>query len=141
MRPLRHFIKYLAILACLSCLTFLTACTSDRLPLTRTVSVEITPQGDCRPMDWRLPAGQAISLELNNKAKQDYTWIFMGRPMTPPFNASDSANVFFARQVAAGGSVLTQFKTPAAAGEYQALCAPYNHSTEEQAGWITVVQP
>jgi hypothetical protein len=71
----------------------------------------------------------------------DYTWIFMGRPVTPPFDAADAANVFFTRQVAAGSSAVAHFTTPAAAGEYQLICSPSNHSGEEQDGRITVVQP
>jgi hypothetical protein len=133
----RTFYFLASLLVLMICLA---ACSSNRLPLTSTISVEITQAG-CRPMDWRLPAGQAVSLKLTNKALQDYTWIFMGRPVTPPFNASDTANVFFARQVGAGASVSLQFKTPAAAGVYQVICAPYDHSGEEQAGRITVVQP
>jgi len=92
-------------------------------------------------MAWRVPAGQAVSLNISNKTTQDYTWIFMGRPVTPPFDSADAANVFFSRQVAAGASASLQFTTPAAAGEYQVLCTPYDHSGEEQAGRITVVQP
>lgn len=65
----------------------------------------------------------------------------MGRPVTPPFDDSDAANVFFAQQVAAGASVSLQFNTPAAAGEYQVICSPLDHSAGEQSGRITVVQP
>jgi len=65
----------------------------------------------------------------------------MGRPVTPPFDAGDAANVFFAQQVAAGASASIQFKTPAAAGEYQVICSPLDHGAEEQSGRITVVQP
>ncbi len=121
-------------------LSLLTACTADRLPLTSTIDVQITQAG-CHPTDWRVPAGQVISLKISNKATKDYTWIFMGRPATPPFDAPDTANVFFAHPIPAGASVSVQFKTPAAAGEYQVLCTPYDHSGEEQAGRITVVQP
>ena len=127
--------------ACLSLLVFLLAgCNADQLPLTNIVAVQITQSG-CHPMDWRVPAAQIISLKLSNQASVNYTWIFMGRPVTPPFDAADAANVFFARQVAAGAAASLQFKTPAAAGEYQVLCTPYDHSGEEQAGRITVVQP
>jgi plastocyanin len=119
---------------------WLAACSSDQLTLTSVVDVQITQSG-CHPMEWRVPAGQVISLKLVNKALKDYTWIMMGRPVTPPFDASDAANVFFAQQVAAGASASLQFNTPAAAGEYQVICSPLDHSAVEQSGRITVVQP
>jgi plastocyanin len=124
-----------------ACLLFLlAACNTDQLPITTIIDVQITQVG-CRPTQWRVPAGQVISLKISNKALVNYTWIFMGRPVTPPFDATVAANVFFARQVAAGASVSAQFTTPAAAGEYQVFCTPYDHSGEDQAGRITVVQP
>jgi len=129
---------YLAILGLLAIL--LAACNVDQLPLTTVVDVQITQNG-CRPMQWRVPAGQVISLKISNETLKDYTWIFMGRPVTPPFDAGDASNVFFAQQVAAGASASLRFNAPAAAGEYQLLCSPLDHSVEEQAGRITVVQP
>lgn len=129
------------IRACLILLLgLLAACSSDQLPLTSVVDVQITQSG-CHPMQWRVPAGQTISLKLSNKAVKDYTWILMGRPATPPFDASDAANIFFAQQVFAGASTSVQFHTPAAAGEYQVICSPRDHGAEEQSGRITVVQP
>ncbi len=72
----------------LFCLFFLVnglvACTSDQLPLSSVIDVQITPAG-CHPMQWRAPAGQVISLKLSNKAAKDYTWIFMGRPVDATF--------------------------------------------------------
>jgi plastocyanin len=121
-------------------LLLLVACNADQLPVTSTIDVQITQTG-CHPTEWRVPAGQIISLKLSNKALQDYTWIFMGRPVTPPFDAPDTANVFFAHALAASSSVSMQFKTPQAAGEYQVFCTPSDHSGEEQACRITVVQP
>jgi plastocyanin len=122
-------------------LLILAACNADQLPITSAIDVQITDTG-CHPTEWRVPAGQVISLKIANKLNKDYTWIFMGRPVTPPFDAPDTANVFFTHPVAAGASVSVQFKTPQAAGEYQVFCTPSDHSDkEEQAGRITVVQP
>jgi plastocyanin len=121
-------------------LSLLTACNVDRLLITSTIAVQITQAG-CHPTEWRVPAGQVISLKVSNKDTKDYTWIFMGRPVTPPFDAPDAANVFFTHPIPAGTSVSVQFKTPAAAGEYQVFCTPSDHSGDEQAGRITVVQP
>jgi plastocyanin len=135
---MRHTIYPLACLILL--LVLLAACSSEQLPLTSVVDVQITQSG-CHPMEWRVPAGQTISLKLSNKAGKDYTWILMGRPATPPFDASDAANIFFAQQVTAGASASVQFHTPAAAGEYQVICSPLDHGAEEQSGRITVVQP
>jgi hypothetical protein len=119
----------------------LAACTSDQLPLTSTINIQITETG-CHPTEWRVPAAQIISLKITSKVDKDYTWIFMGRPVTPPFDAPDTANVFFTHQVTAGATDSVQFKTPQAAGEYQVFCTLSDHSgEEEQAGRITVVQP
>jgi hypothetical protein len=126
--------------ACLLLLICLAACTTDQLPLTSTIDVQITQVG-CHPTEWRVPAAQLISFKITNKANQDYTWIFMGRPVTPPFDAADTANVFFTHSVSAGASISVQFKTPQAAGEYQVFCTPSAHFSEDQAGRITVVQP
>ena len=118
----------------------LAACSTDQLPLTSAIDVQITQVG-CHPNEWRVPAGQLISLKISNKANQDYTWIFMGRPVTPPFDAADTANVFFTHSISAGASNSVQFKTPQAAGEYQVFCTPSAHFSQDQAGRITVVQP
>jgi len=119
----------------------LAACSTDQFPLTSAIDVQITQAG-CHPTEWRVPAGQAISLKISNKTNLDYTWIFMGRPVTPPFDAPDTANVFYTHAVAAGAAIAVQFKTPPAAGEYQVFCTLSDHSAkEEQAGRITVVQP
>jgi plastocyanin len=129
---------YLFLLICLS--ASLAACTTDQLPLTSAIEVQITQVG-CHPTEWRVPAGQLISLKISNKANQDYTWIFMGRPVTPPFDAADTANVFFTHPISARATISVQFKTPQAAGEYQVFCTPSAHFSEDQAGRITVVQP
>ena len=117
----------------------LTSCNSDQLPLTTLVDVQITQSG-CHPLEWRVPAGQTVSLKLSNQALKEYTWILMSRPVTPPFDGSDASNVFFVRQILSGTSAAMQFNTPAAAGEYQVICSPLDHGAGEQAGRIIVVQ-
>jgi plastocyanin len=131
---------WLFILLLLFLAPSMAACSTDQLSITSAINVQITETG-CHPTEFRVPAGQVISLKLTNTLTKDYIWIFMGRPVTPPFDAPDTANVFFNQPVASGASVSVQFKTPQAAGEYQVFCTPHDHSTEEQTGRITVVQP
>lgn len=119
----------------------LAGCSSDRPPLSATLEIKITPDGGCQPNTFRTPAAEMVTLKLDNQAGAPYTWAIMGRPVTPPFDGGDAANVFYSQQVPARATSTTRFRTPAAAGIYQVLCSPSGAIGDEDAGQITVVRP
>jgi len=121
-------------------LLLITACSQAVSPGSTSISVDITKDG-CRPLSWRVPAGQTITLKIASQMTEEYTWTLMARPVTLPLDGNDAANIFFAQQVAAGQSGTTQFTSPNAPGDYDVVCSPVRHTIEDQVGRITVVRP
>lgn len=96
---------------------------------------------ECSPSAWRVPAGEAIQMDLENLTDQDVSWILMERPVTPPFDGQDALNVLFAVTVPAGRQEKAVFTAPLAAGDYDVVCSRLPHSAEDYPGRLTVVQP
>jgi hypothetical protein len=128
-----------------TCLFFLFlslyACSQARNTGTDLIALTINAKKECVPMEWRIPAGRIITLTMTNEAGEDFSWIFMGRPVTPPFDGSDEGNVIYAHSIPPGKVETVQFKSPAAAGQYQVICSPVVNSDLDQSGFILVVQP
>lgn len=108
-------------------------------PGLRDIQVMMTSEG-CNPLDLRMPAGEEITLRLDNQTGKVYSWIFMNRPTTQPFDAQDAQNVYFAHQVQPGQTETVHFITPKAAMEYDVICSPLPHSDDDEVGRIVVVR-
>jgi plastocyanin len=121
-------------------LFLLTACNQAIDSGSTLISVNITKDG-CRPISWRVPAGQTITIKITSQVAEDYTWTMMARPVTLPLDGNDAANIYFAHQVAPDQSETTQFTSPNAPGEYDVICSPIRHTEEDLVGRITVVRP
>ena len=120
-------------------LVAITGCSQVIAPGSTRITVGFTRDG-CRPLSWRVPAGETITLEMNNQADQDYTWTLMSRPVTLPLDANDAANIYFATQVSPGKSATGQLTAPNAPGDYDVVCSPLAHTEDDQVGKVTVVK-
>jgi hypothetical protein len=121
-------------------LWLLSGCSQAIAPGSTQISVDISKDG-CRPLSWRVPAGEAITLKMSNQAAEAYTWTLMARPVTLPLDGNDAANIFFATQAAAGQSEIVEFTAPNAPGDYDVVCSPVRHTEDDQVGRITAVRP
>ena len=65
----------------------------------------------------------------------------MNTPVESPFDANDEANIFYAIEVEAGKITTATFYSPAAAGEYEMVCAIPGHPEGDLIGKVIVVQP
>jgi plastocyanin len=121
-------------------LMLIAACSQAIEPGSTHISVDITGEG-CQPLSWRVPAGEAVTLEINNQTAENYTWTLMARSVTLPLDGNDAENIYYAWQAAAGQSETAQFTAPNAPGDYDVVCSPLPHSEEDQVGRLTSVRP
>lgn len=87
------------------------------------------------------PANENITITLINNGTMEHKWALMAKPVESPFDASDEANIFFAIEVEAGEITTATFYSPAAAGEYEMVCAIPGHHEGDLFGKVIVVQP
>ena len=93
------------------------------------------------PVQVTVPADEEITITIINNGTVGHKWAVMNRPVETPFDASDEANIFFATVVEAGETSTETFRSPAAAGEYEMVCAIPGHPEVGLIGKIVVVQP
>ena len=88
-----------------------------------------------------VPAGKEITITFINEGTMDHKWALMTTPVESPFDASDEVNIFYAIEVEAGEITTATFYSPAAAGEYEMVCAIPGHPEGDLIGKVIVVQP
>ncbi|HVP22089.1 MAG TPA: cupredoxin domain-containing protein [Anaerolineaceae bacterium] len=91
-----------------------------------------------QPASWRVPAGAAITLRLENQDSVQHDWIVLYRQAAIPFNSNDEASTFWKTSIEAGKTEVVQFKAPAAAGDYPVVDVRY--LDDGMAGVLTVVR-
>jgi plastocyanin len=121
-------------------LLLLTACGAQPRAAVTVIEVTLT-EYNYSPQFWRIPGGQTILLKLTNEGKEKHDWTLLKDPPTAPFDANDEVNVLFRASVAAGETKTVEFKSPAAPGEYFAVCSTPDHMEKEMSGKVLVVQP
>jgi plastocyanin len=85
--------------------------------------IEITFHEDgFTPLQWRVPAGETITLQAQNDTHQQRHWILMARPVTLPFDQDDWQNTLVEFRLPAQSQQTLQFTAPQAAGEYDVVC-------------------
>jgi plastocyanin len=73
-------------------------------------------------LQWRVPAGETITLQAQNDTHQQRHWILMARPVTLPFDQDDWQNTLVEFRLPAQSQQTLQFTAPQAAGEYDVVC-------------------
>lgn len=111
-------------------------------PSKTSTSIEVTLQ-EYRflPTQWRIPAGQEITLFLKNEGKKNHDWVLLRFPPTEPFDADDESNVLLRVNVEAGESKTVQFRAPAAPGEYSVASSQPGDLEKGMSARLLVVQP
>jgi uncharacterized cupredoxin-like copper-binding protein len=111
-------------------------------PSKTSTSIEVTLQ-EYRflPAQWRIPAGQEITLTLKNEGRQEHDWVLLRYPPTEPFDGDDEKQVLFRVIVGPGESKTVQFRAPAAAGEYSVASSLPGELEEGMTARVLVVQP
>jgi plastocyanin len=93
-----------------------------------------------QPTRWRVPGGATITLTLKNEDTISHRWVLLRDPLTPPFDADDTAATLFQVQVYPGETKTVQFLAPLAPGKYDVAGDP-DKLEEGMLGILLVVQP
>lgn len=85
--------------------------------------IEITYKEESfSPLLWRVPAGDTITLHVENTSDMEWYWILMARPVTLPFDEDDWKNTLAEFTIPAHSKETLTFNAPQAAGEYDIVC-------------------
>lgn len=115
--------KYLKPFACLFFLLWLAAgCAPGNYDqVSQEIAITFHEDG-FTPLQWRIPAGETITLLAKNDTDQQQNWILMSRPVTLPFDQDDWQNTLVEFRLPAHSQKSLQFTAPQAAGEYDVVC-------------------
>ncbi len=98
----------------------LSACAPARPQASSEIEASLTETG-YRPSKWWVPAGETVSLSLNNPSEAPHDWTLLARPLSGEFDENDYANVFFQVKLQPGESTTVTFEAPAMPGEYDVI--------------------
>jgi uncharacterized cupredoxin-like copper-binding protein len=118
----------------------LSACCGRPNPTTTSINAALDEYA-ITPMEWRIPAGQNITLKLNNLGKKAHEWVLLKDLPTEPFSADDEANVLFRTSIPPGTSQTVTFKAPTAPGEYSVTSSLPGDLEGGMLAKLIVVQP
>jgi len=81
------------------------------------------------PMDFSVPAGKEITIELSNNGAVMHDFIIMkfGTEVGQDFNEEDRPNVYWEAELEPGTSKTLTFTAPSDPGEYQVVCGVEGH--------------
>jgi uncharacterized cupredoxin-like copper-binding protein len=97
--------------------------------------------GRFSPAQWRITGGAQITLTLSNETQVEHEWVLLKDPPKDAYSPADDANALFRLTIAPAETRTVQFKSPAAPGEYSAVCAKPGHLEEGESARLLVVQP
>ena len=118
----------------------LSACGNAAAQATTNLTVTMT-DFEFNPTSSTVPAGETITLKLINNGAVAHEWALLSSPVEIPFDDEDEAKILFEAEVEAGESATVTFTAPAAAGEYEVVCAIPGHLEAGMIGKLIVVQP
>ncbi len=127
------------IIASLLLLVLLAACGGQHVTTT-TISATLSEYA-IAPAEWRIPAGQQITLTVSNQGKKAHEWVLLKDPPSEPFSAEDEANLLFRVSLAPGASQTVQFTAPLAPGEYSVTSSLPGDLEGGMLAKVVVVQP
>lgn len=81
------------------------------------------------PTEFKVPAGQEVTLNLTNSGAVLHQFVIMklGTTATIPFDDDDLANVYWEQEVEPGASKTVTFTAPSEPGEYEVVCKSGGH--------------
>ncbi len=118
----------------------LAGCGSPPRAAATTIQVSITSDG-FTPSQWRVSANTQIQIQLINQTSDEHEWVLLKDPPKEPYGADEEAQVLVRIHVAAGQTLTSEFRTPAAPGEYGVTCSIPGHLEKGEAGKMLIVQP
>jgi hypothetical protein len=137
MLPVNKIFYFWIIAVCWG-LSILTACTSSAEPAALThLEITLDEQG-CHPAQWRLPAGEEVSLAINNHSGQPSQLVILSDPLYIPFERSRPPQVYFEANFAPQERRTLRFTAPAAAGEYDLICGQFPEPAPDTLGKLIV---
>lgn len=81
------------------------------------------------PIDFTVPAGQEITIEISNNGAVVHDFVIMkyGTEVGQDFDEEDEVNVYWEAELEPGTSETLTFTAPSAPGEYQIACGVEGH--------------
>lgn len=95
------------------------------------------------PDAWTVPAGQEITLTVNNAGAVVHEFVIMklGTTVGDDFGDEDEGNIYWEVEAEPGESKTVTFTAPSEPGEYQIVCGTEGHFVAGMVGKLTVVAP
>lgn len=93
------------------------------------------------PSNWRIPAGQSITLTLHNADSEYHGWTILAKPYTHPWDTVDEQNIYFSQMAEPGVTLTVQFTAPLAPGEYDVVSPDTQDIETGIIGHIVVIYP
>lgn len=118
----------------------LAACGAPPPTAVSAIQFTITP-GHLAPAQWRIQGGGLIQIQLINQTPDDHEWVLLLDPPKEPYDSAEAAQEWVRLRVAGGQTLTSEFRAPAAPGEYAVTCASPGHLEEGEVAKLLVVQP
>lgn len=115
------------------------ACAPAR-PVPSTAIQAVLTDSAFEPGKWWVPAGQTITLSLENQGEKAHDWRLLSRPLAGQFDADDQANVLAWHTLQPGESAVITFQAPAMPGEYDVISARPGDIDQGLLGKLITVQ-
>ena len=95
------------------------------------------------PNEWTIPAGQEITLTVNNAGAVIHEFVIMnlGTTVGEDFGDEDEGNIYWEVEAEPGQTLTVTFTAPSEPGEYQIVCGTEGHFVAGMVGSLTVVAP
>jgi len=133
------FRNWIGLAVCL--VLTLSSCSHEKEILPGSTQYEITVTNAIfQPALWRVPAGEKITLRINNLDQTQHNSTILLRHSTQPFSAIDPADIYFQKQLEPNTATVIEFRAPPAPGEYQVLSTLADDAEKGLIGTLVVVQ-
>ncbi|HVN53134.1 MAG TPA: plastocyanin/azurin family copper-binding protein [Anaerolineaceae bacterium] len=90
------------------------------------------------PAEWTVPAGQTISLTIDNKGSVKHDWVLMMQPVTPPLADENAGQQIAKFSLDPGASQTVTFTSPSNPGDYEVVCTVPGHLDAGMKGTLHV---
>ncbi len=116
------------------------ACAPAHLQTSTEIEAALT-DSSFQPSKWWVPAGENVTLLLNNQGEAPHDWTLLARPLSGTFDENDRQNVFFQVKLQPGESTTVTFQTPAMPGEYDVISALPGDVDDGLVGRFITIEP
>lgn len=119
-------------------LFFTAACTPQVIQGSSTIEVVMSSSG-FQPMQWVVPAGEQITVNVQNTTTEQHSWTLLERFPRPDASPDDPLpSALFRTQIEPESKQTFTFSAPLGPGEYRVLCDLHFEENEPLLGVLLV---